>query len=234
MHFRFVFFQPKNTRKNIGVDDLTANMLVKWRNVELWVLVHVYSITMSSSAVFTSANNKLIKPALTDRSNADAHVVLQAAVLKLKEVHSNNYVSSDINWTIWAQKILTAEPHMQEHMYNEPPPGRIIELFHTAPIHPSSQLQNLRANLTIGANVAASMKQYVADVEESFQHVEHIHRNYDLAMRDLGSRIKLLKVAIDSSSNVLEMASEACQENEFSLEAYSSVTNAPDVDHQEF
>ncbi|KAI8819071.1 hypothetical protein BJ741DRAFT_655729 [Chytriomyces cf. hyalinus JEL632] len=73
------------------------------------VWIFQYSGVVVTAPMFKTVKKHLLDPAVSDRSGAPAESEHLAMVAQLKDHHSANYQSYDINWRIWANYVLAGD-----------------------------------------------------------------------------------------------------------------------------
>lgn len=156
---RFVLFFVK--KRNYEIADITNQMLVNWKSLDVAIYVHVFSLSMHNQAIFKKAKKILIDVQVRDRSGAATNAVVHELAEQLKDKHRFHYAGADIHWKIWANAILDADAF-------QPPPGRIIELFTRAPDHSDNILNGVQQNVSIGKSVNDAVKASVRGLRGTF------------------------------------------------------------------
>ncbi|KAJ1561016.1 hypothetical protein HK096_006310 [Nowakowskiella sp. JEL0078] len=98
-----------------GVDE---GQLQSWQSKDgIHVYLHMYSLSIGNSALFCLVKKQLLTPTRTDRAGAASNQLEREM-----ETHRHNYIGTDLNFQLWANHILSSEPHLQEAMAQQGPP----------------------------------------------------------------------------------------------------------------
>lgn len=213
---------------------MTQQQLVNWQESEVLVYVHVYSLSLSNQALFKRAKRALINPLEKDRAGAATNAAVQEIAQQLKAIHRFNFSGRDIHWTIWANAILTAaDAHQRESMMHSGPPGKIMDLFHSAPDHPQNVVRRLQSNVSIGLSVNNTTKESVRQLREELDGIRPLVEQLNAAFERLSTRLEFLEENVKTTDTLLGDVGTAADiiENEVSQEAYERIEFLDDPDH---
>lgn len=200
----------------------------------LSVLVHVYSLNVSSQAIFKKVQKILIAPREKDKSGAPSNEVVSEVAEQLKEIHKYNLHGADIHWQIWATVILAAEPHRRDVMMHESPPLKVADLFTRARDHSDNVLDKIHQNVAIGRSINDASSDQVKKLREEYDTVKKAFSCLKICIDNMGHRLEILENNLQSNSSLLsgvEVAADV-HENDTSLIAYERVEYVEDVDHE--
>ncbi|XP_062559829.1 uncharacterized protein LOC134224486 [Armigeres subalbatus] len=113
---KFAIFYEKQNRKYTMLDKITTNLLHSWRDKEIHVLLHVYSLSVSSRKIFTTVKQHLIDPSNRDKSGAASTQIVVELSRDLRREHGDRWDAHEIVWTMWASAILSSPAHSQGSM----------------------------------------------------------------------------------------------------------------------
>lgn len=195
------------------------------------MFVHIYSTNVSSQAMFKKIKKQLIDPTNVDRAGAATNTIVREIADQLKEIHKFHFVGPDIAWTIWANKLASMEPYQRDLAVNEPPPGKLIELFDRARTPADQVLYGLQRNASLGNTVNNLRQQEIKECREAFDEMMQLLERLRFKAAELDTRLKLMEQSSITSSELLNTVSRAVEENDSSEQFYSGITNRPDDDH---
>lgn len=150
---RFVLFYDVKAKRPMGLDKINSVTLNHWRKKEIWIYVHVYSMSVANLTLWKKVQKGLLEPMNRDRAGASNVSEMNALVARLKEVHRQHYQSHHINWILWATRIQSSESHLHEKMINNPPPADMLHLFAHARTPADDVLTGIKQNLYVAENV---------------------------------------------------------------------------------
>lgn len=228
---KFVQFSTKTARKVIEYDSISDKHLAGWKDVDLCVYVHIYSLSVNSQTTYKKLKKSLIDPAVADRAGASAFVEVQDLVAKLKETHRNNFQGSAIAWTIWANQILGSEGHAREQLMQGPPPANIIRLFTRAQDASSANLCAVRSNVSIGASVSQGLARHFEGMCTLADKMTLMAKDFTLLAQEFNERVKLANTVAATNVETLTAVATAVEETSFSNEVFDAIANVEDVDH---
>lgn len=215
------------------MSSITASVLQNWKNAEISLFVHIYSTSISSQQLFKRLKKELIDPANVDRAGASSILEVNRLVELLKETHKYNYTGADIHWVMWANQIHGSDAHRRDAMVNEPPPGRLIELFSAVREHPDAVLQRSRHNISVGATVAESLGVGIRDCLVTLDRFQNLIEQVSLVGAELKQKLTLLDSNTATSQRILDAVNDSLHvtESGFSEEVFGRITNQDDIDH---
>lgn len=229
--YRYVLFTTNLGKRNLKFSDVTTQLLTNWQNTEVNVFIHIYSLNVSSQNLFKKIKKQLIDPANVDRAGAASNSMVREVADNLKEVHKFHFVGPDIAWTIWANQLMSMEPYERDAAINEPPPGKLIELFNRAMDPADHVLRGLQRNVSIGRTVSNLKNQEIQECRAIFDDMVDLMKRAQLKAVELDNRLKLMEQTAVTSSELLSTINEAVEESEFSGEFFERIQNQEDVDH---
>lgn len=186
---------------------------------------------MSSQATFKAVKKSLIDPANVDRAGAASSATIHDLAERLKQIHKFHFVGSQIAWEMWATQLIGLDCYQRDLRVNDPPPGKLIELFRRAQDPSDVVLGGVRQNATIGRRVNEVVLREVAQVREAFDGLSMILQEFQVQMNLLGSRLTLMETARQASTEILSTVVEAVEKNEAAENFYINVENLEDPDH---
>ena len=143
---KFAIFYEKQNRQYTQLDKLTANLLHHWRGKEIHVLLHVYSLSVSSRKIFSTVKEHLIDPSNRDKSGAASTQVVVELSRELRSNHGERWDAHEIVWTMWASAILSSPAHSRESMKRSAPPEHLQHLFKAKD---GARIQHIKRGLVI-------------------------------------------------------------------------------------
>lgn len=228
----FVLFYDKQNRRTITVDKLTTNILQNWRtksSVEL--LLHKYSLTVNSKAVWKKVEKALIDTIPKNRGGAVATEYAQELAKELQIKHGHIWNGHEIAWSIWANTISTAPAHQHESLKNDStPPASCLDLFS---IKEGEHIRRIRREYRVAHNVNDGYHADVKKLMEAFTAVKEIHQEQTLRIAALERLLENLMLRSQLGESFISSAESALnvKESEFSASMSSKVQDADDVDH---
>lgn len=118
---RFVLFYDCKSKRSVALSKINITTLNHWRGKDIWLYIHVYSMSVSNLTLFKKVQKVLIEPLNKDRAGASTISDMNILVGQLKEIHRFRYQSLHINWLMWANRIHASEPHLRERTINSKP-----------------------------------------------------------------------------------------------------------------
>lgn len=238
---RFVQFQTIAGKRNIDWP-VPTHILTSWRDSEVNVYLHVYSLDVNSRAAYLTLKKTLINPYEKDRSGASSNQRIQAVVDELRDIHKYVYAGKDIVWRMWANEIVAKEPHLYETLVRDPPPANILRFMTLADDNPQATLRNFRRTVSVTSNLS-----------ETYSHKTHELKKYvdeatslqaDIAQKSERLRVVFHKIQslTDGLNNYATANADLLQnmnqsfaqpaESEFSVETFQNIENVNDIDHE--
>ncbi|XP_065085436.1 uncharacterized protein LOC135707521 [Ochlerotatus camptorhynchus] len=158
---KFISFQDKASKRTFKPLQLLEkpDKMQKFLNRDINVFVHIYSELVTSAAMYETLRVQLIKPEERDRAGAASNQANSNLSTELKELYKLSYISSDINWSVWASYLLTKDALEREEFKLRGPPQHLIHLFQTVPSCSQNVLNHTRQDVCIAQNVNSGYKQ---------------------------------------------------------------------------
>lgn len=229
----FITLHDKKSKTIHHPGDLTRTLLNHWKTKQILMVIHIYSTSVDTAAVFKSVQDVLIKPFEKDRSNAISHAALNEIVSQLKSVHEYHYVSHDINWLTWASYIVSQDAHLKETLINSPPPVTLIELFRYAPTNADRILNDVRRNLGVASSVNKEFIDEVMELQVMVEKLREVRQEESRILEMIETKLESIRLQGANNTTILgamnlEMNPD---ENELSAQAISQVVPQNDIDH---
>lgn len=228
----FALFYDKQNRRTISVDKLTSNILQNWRtksSVEL--LLHKYSLTVNSKAVWKKVEKTLIDTVPKNRGGAATTEYAQELANELRLKHGHIWNGHEIAWSIWANTISTAPAHQHESLKNDStPPASCLDLFS---INEGEHIRRIRREYRVAHNVNDGYHADVKKIMDAFTAIKDIHQEQTLRISALERLLENLMLRSQLGESFISSAESALnvKESEFSASISSKVQDAEDVDH---
>lgn len=210
-------------------------MLNNWGTTEVHLLIHKYSLSVSSHAAFRKIKNALLDPAEKDKSKAAATILVGQMAEKLKLIHGNVLAGMDIHWRTWANAILSASADSHEAMMEAPPPDHIVNLFKPVADNADTVLSDLCQNVSLGVSVSEDMLREVRVLKAELSEVDRIVETTGKRVKLSMSRIERMEHVLCNNIRLLSVVESATQIHETpeSVKIFESVQDAEDIDHIE-
>lgn len=228
---QFVIFYEKQNRKYTQLDKLTTKLLQNWKGKEIQLLLHVYSLSVSSRKIFNSVKQHLIDPSERDKSGAASTQLVVDLSKDLRQRHGNLWDGHEIAWTMWASAVLASPAHIRENMIDSVPPKHLQHLFRAKD---GPRIDNVKRGLAVAHNVNASFCEDITGLKEAFSSLEKLFENMQLQLTFVRHRIEALEDRGrmgDSFITAME-TSMTVSEGEFSQHIAGQVVDMEDVDHE--
>ncbi|XP_039439012.1 uncharacterized protein LOC120420127 [Culex pipiens pallens] len=227
---KFVLFNDKSNRRLYAPEKLTENILQHWRKKEIHVLLHQYSLSVSSKAVFKTVKEALLDPAEKDKSGAAAIRAEEDVVKKLREVHGDKWRAHDIAWKMWATYITAGEPHQHSQMLLEPPPANIVQLFAAKE---SAVVRNIQRNFSMAHNVQAGYPNEIATLRQAANILKEGIQTITSQFQILDRSIEALEARSSCTGSFIDAAEDAVrvEETDFSNTLAEHVGTQNDNEH---
>lgn len=190
---RFVLFYNAKSRRSVVLNKVTTVTLNHWRSKEVWLYVHVYSMSVSNLTLWKKVQKSLIEPLNRDRAGASTISEMNILVGQLKEIHRLHYQSSHINWIMWANRIQASEPHLKEKMIHSPPPADMLHLFAVAKTSADDRIVDLRQNLSVAKNVNDGMSTGLCRIRNLFASIRELQQTILQLQNEQQVQINLLE-----------------------------------------
>lgn len=228
---RFAIFYEKQNRKYTQLDKLTTTLLQNWKGKEIQLLLHVYSLSVSSRKIFNSVKQHLIDPSERDKSGAASTQVVVDLSKDLRQRHGHLWDGHEMAWTMWASAILASPAHTRENMIDSVPPKHLQHLFRT---QDGPRIDSVKRGLAVAHNVNASFCEEITALKDAFSSLELMSKNMQLQVEFVKHRIEALEQRGrmgDSFISAME-TSMTVSEGEFSQHIAGQVVDMEDVDHE--
>lgn len=227
---KFVIFHDKSAKKNYSVSQVTTDILRKFRDKHVHVMIHIYGKAVASKPIHQKMTAAILQPVDRDRAGANSTVMLNELARKLKETHGS-YLSGNISsWTMWANSIHSAPANRQEAMTNELPPAHLVHLFRSVPTCETERMRSTQRGLQIAGNLNDLYSANVKILREEFLKTkENVHRAFEL----FELRLKATEDMLDANSKLVDSMGTQLQVEvtAVSLEEENQITDITDCDH---
>lgn len=227
---KFVLFL--SGRRNYTLDkisDKKSSVLQSWRGKEISLLLHIYSLSISSRAVWNSVKDVLIDPAEKDRSGAAmTHAVFDLAD-ELRTAHGDTMDGHGMAWSFWANAILNAPAHLRETM-KDYPPQHLAHLFRAKD---GPRMEAVRRELNVAHSVNHSFHEEIESLRQVYNVLENGYENLGATMKMLKQRLEALEIRDKLSASLISAmeTSVTVQEDEHGKTLSLEITEMEDVDH---
>ncbi|XP_021702798.1 uncharacterized protein LOC110676970 [Aedes aegypti] len=226
---KFVLFQ--SGRRHYVLEKLTesSNLLQSWRNKEITVLLHVYSLSVSNRTVWSSVKENLIDPSERDRSGAATTQAVIGLADELRSVHGKHLDAHGMAWSFWANSILNGPAHLRESLKDHPPQ----HLAHLFRVKEGLHVNAIRRELTVAHSVNNSYHEEVVALRQVFDVVESNVECLNASLKMFKTRLEALELRdrlSDSMINAMETAVKV-QEDDLGQELKSKIIDMEDMDH---
>lgn len=149
---------------------------------------------------------------------------------RLKLLYENRYESADINWRLWANFILSSEPHLQDNLINRGPPPSYVHLFDPVQSGDRARLQLIRRT----NRVAVSENELAGDeLDVILTSLSTLKRQFNEEIEQLENQVQgyvELKRARHSVLMNFETALRPADQGS-SNELFERIENADDTEH---
>lgn len=239
---RFVLFYDSKSKRSVTLDKVSTTTLQHWRSKEVWLYIHVYSMSIANLSLWKKVQKMLIEPLNRDRAGATSMAEMNPLVARLKEVHRLNYQSNHINWIMWANRIQASESHLREKMINSPPPPEMLHLFALARTSADETISNVKQNLCVAENVNDGVSCGLARIRVLMDSILQIQTAISDLQKEEKTKIEMLNYELKTMEqhatttrtliNSMELALPVT-ETDFGRQVFSLIQDQDDVDHQE-
>ncbi|KAH9138681.1 hypothetical protein AeRB84_017009 [Aphanomyces euteiches] len=229
---KFVLFYPPSKR-TLDFQAIKTNTLQSWLNKQINLLVHRYSNSVSSKAMWNIVERGLIIPAERDRAGAASMSAVMELKSRLKAIHGDTYSSHDIYWHVWANFIHTSEAHIQESLLTQAPPPHIIQLFANTPSNPLIQQRNARLGLQVASNINENFASKFDVMKNLVGSLKRKQNEMNVSLATLESQIDSLQNVSDTNASLIDGFSTSIMpsENEYGRAIIEDIEDANDDDH---
>lgn len=237
---RFVLFYDSKSKRSVTLDKVNTITLSHWRSKEIWLYIHVYSMSVSNLTLWKKVQKVLIEPLHRDRAGASAISELNVLVGQLKDAHRFHYQSSHINWIMWANRIQASEPHLREKMIHSPPPADMLHLFAIAKTAAEDKISAIRQNLCVAENVNEGASTSIVRIRSLFDGVRELQKTIVQLQKEQETKIELLEHELatfetqtSTTRSLLNSMVEASPiiESDFGRQIFQQIQDQEDVDH---
>lgn len=239
---RFILFHDSKAKRSVALNKITEITLNHWRSKEIWLYIHIYSLSVSSLTLSKKVVKSLIEPLNRDRAGASTVSEMNTLVEHLKDVHKVNYQSNHINWIMWANRLQASEPHLHEKLIKSSPPADKLHLFAVAKTSADNTIIDIRQNLSVAGNVNKGVNTGLSRVRLLFDKVVQTQSEIIKLQTEQQTQIDLLNHELNAMEiqatttrsliNSMEQAVPVV-ETEFGREIFSLIQDQEDVDHME-
>lgn len=223
-------------RRNYTPSSITMDLLTSLRSKEVHVIVFVYSRNVSTHGTFSIVKKTLLDPAVKDRSDAVANLVIDNLIAKLKEYQSHKYVAlQPIAWRMWATYVGSKPSLTQDQLLMDPPPYQVSEFFRSIPTTEAEILTNAQKGLRVARNVNGIQRGNLRGIRERVQRLQATIDSCTRELGDLITHLDCLEQMSEREDSLLQDMDSAIrpEESSFSIEVAQLVTDCEDVDHME-
>ncbi|XP_053691204.1 uncharacterized protein LOC128739731 [Sabethes cyaneus] len=229
---KFVLFQ--SGRRNYTLDKLSNennNLLQSWRDKEISLYLHIYSLSISSRAVWNSVKDVLIDPAEKDRSGAALTQAVFELSDNLRSTHGNHLEGHGMAWSFWANSILNAPAHLRETMKNYPPQ----HLSHLFRAKEGPRISAIKRELNVAHSVNNSFHEEITSLRQAFDVLDTSFEHLRGTMNIVKHRLEALEIRDKLSENLINAmeSSTNVQEDQQGKTLSMEITDTEDVDHIE-
>lgn len=220
---KYILFQDKSAKKTLKWTQITTNVLTSWRGKDIGVLIHIHSLSLSSSSDFEIAKTRLMQPAERDRSGAASLEVVNLLAKRLQNTHP--YDGEPITFKIWANYILSCDPAEQEDLIYRLPPSYIADnLRIRMPNHPQMSLAHNR--MSIAHNVNRGYHEGILELRRTYNTMIDVLKVMDMKIKSMEDRYNMGDGLLSEMVQDLNPT-----ESSHSINLAASVQDALDVDH---
>lgn len=223
-------FNDKANHRYYPVDKVTTNLLQNWRKKEIYLLLHVYSLSVNNKSVFKTVKDTLLVPEARDRAGAASNKSVEELANKLRDKHGNDLQAHDMAWMMWANAIFTEDSCIRDTLIEQAPPTHLIKLF-SAKEQP--RIQSLKRSFAMAHSVNAGYHDEVIFIRKSFDELEEIFQIFQHKMNHLKRCIEALEKRDELGESFISAAEESVrvEESAFPESIASRVTEQDDIDH---
>lgn len=237
---RFVLFYDSKSKRSVALNKINTITLNHWRSKEIWLYIHVYSMSISNLSLWKKVQKALIEPLNRDRAGASTICEMNVLASQLKETHRLQYQSSHINWIMWANRIQASEPHLRDQMIQKPPPADMLHLFAIAKTTADDRMAGIRQNLCVAENVnegtstgLARIRTLVDGVRELQKTIVQLQKEQDTKLELLEHEIAAFEIQTSTTRSLLNSMERAMPvtETDFGRRVFQQIQDQEDVDH---
>ncbi|KAJ3250055.1 hypothetical protein HK103_004095, partial [Boothiomyces macroporosus] len=169
-----------------------------------------YSNNLQVSSQFQQFSQKYLWIQERDRSGADANTCVEELTEKLMEIHRDNYESAEINYSLWANWLVSHLPanEIDENVRN-PPPSHLIHLFRSTRERIAFQVQNYRRKARLSFDALDEIKGKIDHLKEFRVRLVECYDRLQLTMTEYDNKIESLEETIRIYQNTFQAIIEA-------------------------
>ncbi len=237
---RFVLFYDSKSKRSLTLDKINMTTISHWRSKEIWLYIHVYSMSIANLSLWKKVQKILIEPVNRDRAGASTIAEMNTLVARLKEIHRLSYQSNHINWLMWANRIQASESHLRENLMSKPPPPDMLHLFALARTSADDTVTEVRQNLHLAENVNDGVSSGLFRVRNLMDDIMKIQHAISDLRDEEKTKIELLNYelktmetqAVTTRSMITSMEQVLpATETDFGRQLFSEIQDQDDVDH---
>ncbi|XP_058832497.1 uncharacterized protein LOC131690611 [Topomyia yanbarensis] len=203
---RFALFNDKTNHRCYTVDKVTPTLLQNWRNKEIHLLLHVYSLSVNNKSVFKTVREVLLEPEERDKAGAASNQSVAVLAQKLRDIHGDKWEAKDIAWMMWANAIYTSEFHCQERLLHDAPPAHLVKLFS---VKEQPRLKAIRRGFAVAHSVNAGYHDDVESLREAFEDMQLTAQNMIVKMQSVKRHLEALEQRDRIGDTFISAAEEA-------------------------
>lgn len=225
----FALFQSgRRYYKVENIQDSKHNLLQNWRDKEISLYLHIYSLSVSNRAIWNTVKESLIEPNERDRSGAASTLAVLGLTEELRKAHGGVLEAHGMAWTFWANAIQSAPAHKHSSMMQYPPES-LAGLFKAKE---GTRVNAIRRELETANNVNDSYHEDIVALRNAF---DTLRASLNTNLNALDHRIELLEIRERTSSNLINAmkTSVVVHEGEIGKDLRNQITDCLDVDHAE-
>ncbi|XP_055547434.1 uncharacterized protein LOC129731452 [Wyeomyia smithii] len=193
------------------------------------MFLHIYSLLLSSRAVWNSVKDMLIDPAEKDRSGAAMTQAVLDQSDELRTTHGDHLDGHGMAWSFWANSILNAPAHLREAMKNHPPQ----HLSHLFRAKEGPRITAIRRELNVAHGVNDSFHEKITALRQAFNVLESSFEHFSGTIKIVKQRLEALEIRDKLSETLISAmeSSASVQEDQGGKALSMEITDAVDVDH---
>lgn len=235
---KFVSFCNKTQKRTFSLEVIRTRHFVMWAEEpsnDICVHIYVYSNNVQNQRMWTIVDKQLIQHQSRDRTNAASTSTLLDTVHQLKTIHEANYMSSDINWMVWANYINSKEAHEQQMLMNRGPPADLIHLFAHARTNSHHQLALLHQNINVGREINSDAVTTVAAMKDALNELKESHARTSSLLSLFETHVNALEQRSSARVGIINAFETAAApfEHPFGRDLHQQIVDANDEDHED-
>lgn len=237
---RFILFYDSKSKRSMALDKINSITLNHWRSNEIWLYVHVFSMSIANLSLWKKVQKSLIEPLNRDRAGASTIAEMNALVGRLKEIHRLHYQSNHINWIMWANRIQASESHLREKLIDSPPPPEMLHLFAIVRTSADDIISDVRQNLGVADNVnegvsfsLSRVRILMDDILKIQNAITDLRNEEKTKMELLNHELKAMEMQATTTRSLITSMEQALPvtETDFGRQLLSEIQDQEDVDH---